>query len=232
MITLNDRKEKVQAAIPEDLKFVQGRCGSEGVAFAKTMVLNESLLDMQEFIAAGTKQYTEAELHRAMEKTQHQLEELQVKLEATLLDMPALIFTAQILMLKDKGVGDAIFSLIRGGTNPPLAIIEVVSDYAAKFSKIEDAYLREKIYDIKDVGRRLLENLTGHARDHHDFQDKIVIAKELFPSDALKLFTQKIKGIILLSGGATSHVAILARSLNIPLVVTNEQSFLFFVTEV
>lgn len=53
-----------------------------------------------------------------------------------------------------------------------------------------------------------------------------MIARELFPSDALKLFSQKIKGIILLSGGATSHVAILARSLNIPLVVTNEQALL------
>ena len=60
----------------------------------------------------------------------------------------------------------------------------------------------------------------------HDYQDKIVIARELFPSDALKLFSQKIKGIILLSGGATSHVAILARSLNIPLVVTNELALL------
>jgi phosphotransferase system enzyme I (PtsP) len=226
LITLNDKKEKILATIPEDLKFVQGRCGSEGVAFATTKIVNESLIDMQQFIAAGEKQYSEADLHRAMEETERQLEDLQVKLEETLQDMPALIFTAQILMLKDKGLTDSIFSLIRGGINPPLAIIEVVGDYVSKFSKIEDAYLREKIYDIKDVGRRLLENLTGHARAHHDYQDKIVIAKELFPSDVLKLFTQKIKGVILLSGGAASHVAILARSLNIPLVVANELSLL------
>ena len=53
-----------------------------------------------------------------------------------------------------------------------------------------------------------------------------MIARELFPSDALKLFSQKVKGIILLSGGATSHVAIIARSLNIPLVLTNAQELL------
>jgi phosphotransferase system enzyme I (PtsP) len=226
LITLNDKKEKVQVHVPEDLKFVKGRCGSEGVACATTMIVNESLIDMQQFIAAGEKQYSEADLHRAMIETERQLEALQVKLEETLLDMPAVIFTAQILMLKDKGVTDSIFSLIKSGVNPPLAIIEVVSDYVTKFSKIEDTYLREKIYDIKDVGRRLLENLTGHERAHHDYQDKIVIARELFPSDALKLFSQKIKGIILLSGGAVSHVSILARSLNIPLVVTNELSLL------
>ena len=90
------------------------------------MIINESLTDMQQFMAAGGKQYSEADLHRAMEETEHQLEDLQVKLEATLLDMPALIFTAQILMLKDKGFTDSIFSLIRGGINPPQAIIEVV----------------------------------------------------------------------------------------------------------
>ena len=226
LITVNDKKEKVRLPVPEDLKFIKGRCGSEGVTFATSMIVNESLTDMYQYLASGGKQYTEADLHRAMAESERQLEDLQVKLEATLLDMPALIFTAQILMLKDKGVTDAIFSLIKRGVNPPQAIVEVVGDYVSKFSKIEDSYLREKIYDIKDVGRRLLENLTGQAQAQHDYQGKIVIARELFPSDALKLFSQKIKGIILLSGGGTSHVAILARSLNIPLVVTNELALL------
>ena len=212
--------------MPQDLKLIQGRCGAEGVAFATTMIVNESLTDMKHFVTSDGKQYSEADLHKAMEITEKQLGDMQVDLEATLLDMTALIFTAQILMLKDKGFTDAIFSLIRRGVNPPQAIIEVVHDYVTKFSRIEDSYLREKIYDVKDVGRRLLENLTGHSQDHHDYQDKIVIARELFPSDALKLFSQKIKGIILLTGGATSHVAILARSLNIPLVVTNESALL------
>jgi phosphotransferase system enzyme I (PtsP) len=226
LITLNDKKEKTPVPVPQDLKLIQGRSGSEGVVFATTMIVNESLTDMKQFESDSGKKYTEADLHRALEVTERQLGELQVKLEATLLDMTALIFTAQILMLKDKGFTDSIFSLIRGGANPPQAVVEVVRDYVTKFSRIEDSYLREKIYDVKDVGRRLLENLTGHAQTQHDCQDKIVIARELFPSDALKLFSQKIKGIILLTGGATSHVAILARSLNIPLVVTNELALL------
>jgi len=226
LITLNDKKEDTQASVLKELKFIQGRCGSEGIAFGTTMIINESLTDMRYYQSDSTKQYTEADLHRALEETERQLGDLQIKLEATLLDMTALIFTAQILMLKDKGFTDAIFSLIKGGMNPPQAIIEVVNDYVSKFSRIEDTYLREKIYDVKDVGRRLLENLTGHAQAQHDYQGKIVIARELFPSDALKLFSQKIKGIILLTGGATSHVAILARSLNMPLVVTNEMALL------
>jgi len=226
LITLNDKKEKTAIAVLKDLKLVQGRSGSEGIACATAVTINESLTDIKQYISLEGKEYTESDFHNAVEKTERQLEELQVQLEATLLDMTALIFTAQILMLKDEGFTASIVSLIKDGINPPVAIIEVVQEYVFKFSRIQDAYLREKIYDVKDVGRRLLENLTGHSQTHHDYKDKIVIARELFPSDALKLFSQKIKGIILLSGGATSHVAILARSLNIPLVVTNEQALL------
>ena len=49
LITLNDKKEKAPAPVPQDLKFIQGRCGSEGVAFATTMIINESLTDMQQY---------------------------------------------------------------------------------------------------------------------------------------------------------------------------------------
>ena len=227
LITLDDKKVKAaQPSLPTDLKFIKGRCGAEGVACATTVIVNESLADMKQFEIVDGSQYSEKDLHRALEKTERQLQDLQARIETALLDVTALIFTAQILMLKDKGFRDSIFSLVKEGVNPPQAIVRVVREYVSKFSMIEDAYLREKIYDVKDVGRRLLENLTGLAAAHHDYQDKIVIARELFPSDALKLFSQKVKGIILLSGGATSHVAIIARSLNIPLVLTNAQELL------
>src|ERR1700733_11508187 len=58
LITLNDKKEKTHVPIPQDLKFIQGRSGSEGVAFATTMVINESLIDMSHYVAEGGKQYT------------------------------------------------------------------------------------------------------------------------------------------------------------------------------
>ncbi|MDE2027699.1 MAG: phosphoenolpyruvate--protein phosphotransferase [Candidatus Omnitrophica bacterium] len=225
LIMLNDKKEKAPAVLPKDLKFIRGRCGAEGVALATTAVIGESATDLLHY-GTGDKRYSEADLHRAITATERQLEKLQIKLEETLPDMTGLIFNAQVLMLKDKGFMDSIFHLVKAGINPPSAVAEVVNDYVSKFSRIEDSYLREKIYDVKDVGRRLLENLTGREQKHGDYQDKIVIASELFPSDALKLFSQRTKGIILLSGGAASHVAILARSLNIPLVVVHEGALL------
>ncbi len=226
LITLNEKKEKAQPVISGDLKFIKGRSGAEGVALAQVVVVDESLTDLEVFLTGERGQYTEEDFHQAVEKTQEQLEELQDHIETTLFDVAALIFTAQILMLKDKGFTDAMAQSIREGTNAVDAVVMVVSDYVSKFSRIQDSYLRDKIYDVKDVGRRLLENITGKAHEHHEYEDKIAIARELLPSDALKLFSQRVKGIILLSGGATSHVAILSRSLNIPLVIAEEPGLL------
>ncbi len=226
LITLNDQGHQKRApVVSADLKFVKGRCGAEGVALGDAVVVDEVLTDLQRFIHTSHA-YTEDDFHKAVAETEAQLQDLQEQVETTLFDVAALIFTAQILMLKDKGFSDAIIRQVRQGIGPPQAVVSVVQEYVRKFASITDSYLREKIYDVKDVGRRVLENMTGLKDPHADFEGRIVIARELFPSDVLKLFSQKVKGIILLSGGVTSHVAILSRSLNIPLVIADEPGLL------
>ncbi len=226
LMTLNEKKERIPAVAVEDLKFVVGRCGAEGVVLASPVVIDEGLTDIERFLVFTNQPYTLKDFHHAITKTIRQLEELQKYVEKNLFDVAALIFTAQILMLKDKGFVDAIEALINRGIHPVEAIVSIVHDYVQKFNLITDSYLRDKIYDVKDVGRRLLESMTGQGHTHSDYEGKIVIAHELLPSDALKLFSQKVKGIIVLSGGATGHVSILSRSLNIPLVIADEPALL------
>lgn len=225
LMTLGDQSLPKAPVAPVDLKFIKGRSGSEGVALAETIVIDESATDFERFIKAG-QGYTEEDFQKAVEETQRQLEGLQEQIEANLYDVAALIFTAQILMLKDKGFTDVIVSHIRKGHNPARAVVTVVEGYVAKFSAITDNYLRDKIYDVKDVGRRILENMTGLRGPVDNMFGRIVIARELLPSDALKLFSQKVKGIVLLRGGVTSHVAVLTRSLGMPLVVAEEPGLL------
>ncbi len=225
LITLNDQKTKKVQQSAVGIKFVKGRSGSQGVALADAVVVDQLLTDV-EHLAKLSKILTEEDFYKAVQESEKQLEELQKKIEKDLFDASGLIFTAQILMLKDNGFLDTILGLIRQGTNPPQAVVRVVNDYVQKFSKITDGYLRDKIYDVKDVGRRLLENMTGLSHHQGNLEDRIVIARELLPSDTVKLFSQKVKGIILLSGGVTSHVSILSRSLNIPLIVTEEMGLL------
>ncbi len=224
LITLNDQKQKKVQPL-SDLKLIKGRSGSQGVALAQSVVIGKLLTDV-EYLAKLSKDTTEETFHKAVEDSEKQLQQLQKQIEKDLFDASGLIFTAQILMLKDKGFLDAIVAHIRVGVNPPQAVAGVVNEYVRKFSAIADNYLRDKIYDVKDVGRRLLENMTGLSHHQGDLEGRIVIAHELLPSDTIKLFSQNVKGIILLSGGVTSHVSILSRSLNIPLVVADEDGLL------
>lgn len=224
LITLNDQKHKKQQPV-KDLKLVKGRIGAQGVAFAGGVVIDGFLTDFEHLVKLS-KPLTVKDFHNAVEETEKQLQQLQKHIENELFDVSGLIFTAQILMLKDKGFLDAILKFIHMGINPPEAVANVVGEYVRKFSAIEDSYLRDKIYDVKDVGRRLLENMTDLTQHQGEVENRIVIASELLPSDTIKLFSQKVKGIILLSGGVTSHVSILSRSLNIPLVIADEEGLL------
>ena len=226
-MTLNDAKKGATLPRPAfDLKLVKGRVGSEGVSHAPAIVMTENLTELTRYLSHAYKSFTIDDFNRAVEKTEHQLSELQSQVESTLYDVASLIFTAQILMLKDKSFISGITGLIGKGETPIHAIVQVVEGYVKKLGMIDDAYLRDKIHDVKDVGRRILENLAGESDTHHEYAEKLVIARELLPSDALKLFSQHVKGIIVLSGGVTSHLSILARSLNIPLVIADEPQLL------
>lgn len=93
----------------------------------------------------------------------------------------------------------------------------------AQFDEFEDAYLRERQLDVKQVAERLLMHLTGqpghqpqHAR--HDIET-ILVAKDLSPADLIQFKPQQYAAFITDVGGATSHTAIVARSLNTPCVV-------------
>jgi len=96
----------------------------------------------------------------------------------------------------------------------------VVQDYVRKFARITDRYCADKIYDVKDVGRRILENMTA-LKDHHDnARDASSLPANFFPPTRLSFIRRKQRHHPL-SGGLLSHVAILARSPNIPLVVAD-----------
>src|SRR5205814_1575044 len=124
LMTINEQRMQKPAALPSDLKFVKGRSGSEGVALAPSMLVTDSASGFQRYIRSG-QGHTEEDFLRAVEDTHRQLEELQQQIETTLYDVAALIFTAQILMLKDKGFIDVILSHIRRGHNPARAVVTV-----------------------------------------------------------------------------------------------------------
>lgn len=211
----------------EHLSLVKGKVGAQGIAYGEIIIKRFELIEAYaQRRNARDRVITIQGFKDALLRTERQLEELQQDIEAHLSDVASLIFTAQILMLKDKVFIDAIIRQIEEGLHPVEAVVHVVGIYVQKFKSLDNPLLKEKSQDVGDIGKRLIDNLVGAADDSPVYEDRIVVARELFPSDALKLFSQKVKGIVLLSGGETSHVAILAQSLNIPLIIVNASGLL------
>jgi len=200
---------------------ISAKIGSEGVALAEAVIFFDRDTFLKIDGAVNERSYSLDDFRRAVRDSERQLEDLQKCIEEKLSDVASLIFTAQILMLKDKAFLDDIENMIHEGINPPNAIETVVCKYIKIFEGLGTVYLQEKKEDVKDIGRRLLKNLLGVDENLGDYHKRIVIAQELFPSEILKLSSQDVCGLILLSGGVTSHLAILSRSLGIPLMIAD-----------
>ncbi len=132
------------------------------------------------------------------------------------------IFAAHIEIADDFTLQEGVVSKIKSqNKNVQLAMHETVEEIATMFSMIDDPYMQERSADIKDVGKRYMATLKGVKRpDLGDLTEEvIVVAKDMYPSDTVKINTDYVKGIITEEGGVTSHVFIIAKSMDIPILV-------------
>src|SRR3989338_4014074 len=214
LIGLEEKREyKTSEFVREDLRCIPCRVGSAGMAVGKAIIGDERYSLQQLMEAARNERYSLADFQAALRRTESELEAMQRQIEEKLADVASLIFTAQILMLKDEAFVGAMTELIRKEVPPPEAIARVVERYVQMIDNLSNDYLRQKRRDVQDIGKRLLLHLVGDREGLRDHQGGIIIVQELYPSELLKLSSQGVQGIILLSGGITSHLSILARSL-------------------
>ena len=131
------------------------------------------------------------------------------------------IFDVYRLILEDPAIIQQIENLIRKeGYVAEYAIRVVFERYLKSISQIEDNYLRERTADVKDAAQRLLENLAGTPDLHIDVpKDAVLVAEDLSPADLSMLEGDRFRGIVLATGGVTTHASILAKSFEIPSVV-------------
>jgi len=132
------------------------------------------------------------------------------------------IFTAHLLVLEDKIlVQEVVARLKKRKKNIETVFTEVLNKYVSVLSEAKDEYLRDRISDITDVGKRILRNLIGaEDRNLEELDEKaIVVAYDLSPSDTAMMHKGHVLGFATDIGGRTSHTAIMAKSLEIPAVV-------------
>jgi phosphotransferase system enzyme I (PtsP) len=129
------------------------------------------------------------------------------------------VFHTHIQILEDKGFVSKLRQSVRESGNACTALQDVLAAYRKTFGRIQDAYFRDRIMDIEDIGRRVMEQLLGDRHARPTMQaGSIVVSDNLLPSHFARLDLERVAAIVSEHGGPTSHGSIFARTLEIPAV--------------
>jgi phosphotransferase system enzyme I (PtsI) len=158
----------------------------------------------------------------AVEKAKQEVTVLRDKAMAEAGEEQAAIFESHLLMIDDPDIRERMErSLGSSLVNVERVLMDIERELVEKLDKAEDASLRERVTDIKDVSRRIL----GHLLEREGpslagiSEDVVLVARDLLPSDMISMNRARVKAVITEAGGRTSHVAILARAFEIPAVL-------------
>ena len=157
----------------------------------------------------------------ALRLSREQVATLKERLADRLPEFDVTIVEAHRMMLEDEGFIGRIERMIRtDALQAESAVKNVVEEYLQAFAAMENPYMRERTADVKDVGLRLLRNLLGVDEPERSFErDTVLVADEMTISELVLLDHENLRGIVLATGGVTSHATILAKSFEIPTVV-------------
>ncbi|MEB0044962.1 MULTISPECIES: phosphoenolpyruvate--protein phosphotransferase [unclassified Pseudomonas] len=193
---------------------LRGVCASAGSALGRVVQITEQVLEVAEF-ATGAPQERE-HLSRALAEAAQALQRLRDNATG---DAQTDIFKAHQQLLEDPSLLDQAEALITQGKSAGFAWRAATEATAMLFKSLGSPLLAERATDLADVGQRVLKLILGVQDGAMDLPDgTILIAEQLTPSRTAGLDTRKVLGFATVGGGATSHVAILARAAGLPAI--------------
>ncbi|GAA5165942.1 phosphoenolpyruvate--protein phosphotransferase [Viridibacterium curvum] len=203
---------------------IHGLPVSQGISIGHAHLVSHALLEVNHFLIAP--RHIDAEVTRlddAAAKVRFELRALRETSTAAQSELTAFV-DLHTLLLDDPMLVESSRRLIRERRcNAEWALVQQMEQIVDQFEAIEDAYMRERKADVVQVVERLLKGLLGHPGSvpgkQQDGLGTIVVAHDLSPADTIHFKNNQIAGFVTDVGGATSHTAIVARSLGIPAVV-------------
>jgi phosphotransferase system enzyme I (PtsI) len=161
-------------------------------------------------------------LLRAIETSKEQLETLKSRLEEKIGSEHGIILDAHLLMLEDRTLNAEILAIIRNShANAEWAVLQATDRLVHAYESLDDEYFRERHSDIENIVERILLNLSGDRPFSWEGlpEDLIIVSRDFNPSNFAAMDLKKVRGLVLESGGRTSHTAIISRGLRIPAVM-------------
>ena len=198
---------------------IQGKGVSRGIAKGPLYFFQRPVITIQKYTVTDTQ----AELKRlakAQAASIAQLEQLAEKCQEEAGEEARVLFETHAMFVEDEDFVGCIASVLEEEQcNVEYAVQQAGEQFADMLAAMDNAYMQARAADIKDVARRIIDNLTGHVPGGIDSDEPVILAAEvLAPSETLQLDQSKILGFITQEGSGNSHTAILARTMGIPAV--------------
>ncbi len=205
---------------PEPERFLQGVPGASGIAIGRVVVAYRpaDLAAVPER-AAVDPEGEMAQLRQAVEGVKEELRRLQGRLAEDLPAEERALFDALLLMLSGDTLVAQTIDRIRAGEWVQSALHHTVEEHAAVFDRMEDAYLRERASDIRDLGRRILMRLQSAQPEREYPEQTILVGDSVGAMELAEVPRERLGGVICAGGSRSSHVAILARAMGVPAVM-------------
>lgn len=198
---------------------IQGKGVSKGIAKGPLYFFQRSDTTVTLKVVSDIEA-EKARLAVAQEQSIRQLNALAEKCREDAGEEMAVLFETHAMFVEDEDFVECITSLIdEESCNAEHAVEQAGIQFAAMFAAMDDAYMQARAADIKDVAKRILNNLLGVVDGGiHSDVPVILAADDLAPSETLQLDKSKILGFVTMGGSGNSHTAILARTMGIPAI--------------
>jgi phosphotransferase system enzyme I (PtsP) len=200
----------------------QGISGAQGVALGIAKVLTPvgDLAGIPMLECENTEREM-TRFHHALVKVRGEIQRLGQTLENRLNKEEYALFDVYLRMLADNAIGGEVVNrIVSKKLQARSALSQVVMEHVRTFEAMDDAYLRERATDVKDLGLRVLAALDATDKEKRNYPDQtILIGEEITASMLGEVPEHKLAGIISVCGSRTSHMAIVARAMGIPTVL-------------
>ncbi|MEN9863756.1 MAG: hypothetical protein RLZZ601_1520 [Pseudomonadota bacterium] len=210
---------------------LHGIAVSKGIAIGKAVLISRAALEVSHYLIEAGKEEAEAQkLLDAFEQVRLELAQLRQGLPKDAPQEMAAFLDVHGMILADPALAEKPIKLIRTQRlNAAWALTTELNDLLEQFADIEDAYLKERANDIRQVAERVIKALNAQKKDPLNDADflpasdigveSIIVAHDIAPHDMLRFKDHAFTGFVTDLGGKTSHTAIVARSMEIPAVV-------------
>ncbi|WP_297599024.1 phosphoenolpyruvate--protein phosphotransferase [uncultured Cetobacterium sp.] len=206
-----------------------GRSIFPGIVIGQPYIEKKNRIDIENYKISSDR--IEEEIKRfleALQKAKMDIKQIKMDLQGKINKEDLQILTVHIMMLDDpQFITDIKKGIKREENNAESVVKKVSNKYIEMFEKIADPIYKQRALDIKDISERIIMNLTHEEDIDNNLNGKILVIRELLPSELLKMYYSGIQlsGIIMEYMGETSHTAILTKALEIPTLMGGNDLF-------